>query len=213
MNEVGDAQKAAATGRPRKPPKAMLIGFAAVLGVLLASPYVLWQRMHATPPPDVLGDVPAWALTSQTGAPFGSQQLVGKPYVVSFFFTSCPSICPKIMGAMAQVQKKSDDLALVSITVDPLTDTPEVLRKSMSRYGVDPARWTLCTGTEASIRKVIVDGFKTYVGKKVAKSDDVYDIAHGARLVLVDAQGRARGHFSTDDAGVADLLRVAEQIQ
>ena len=194
-----------------RPSRAVLVGLSALLGVLLALPWVLYQRMHPAADVQTLGDAPQWQLTNQNGAPFGSSQLAGKPHVISFFFTSCPSTCPKIMGAMAKVQDRTD-LQLVSISVDPLTDTPDVLKAALPKYGGRPDRWTLCTGTEEAVHKVVVDGFATYVGKKVQKSATVYDIAHGARLVLVDGDGKVRGHFSTDELGLSELERAAKEL-
>lgn len=193
-----------------KPPLAMV----GLLAILIAAPFAVRTYNARTSPLERMGQLPTWQLTSQTNQPFGSAQLAGKPYITSFFFTSCPTICPKIMGAMAKVAAQtSDAIKLVSITVDPLTDTPEVLQASMAKYDAKAPRWTFCTGTELGVREVIVGGFKTYVGKKAAKSDNVYDIAHGARLVLVDGGGQVRGHFGTDDAGLAELVKAAKTLE
>lgn len=183
----------------------------AVVCILLpAGLYLMQQR---PPPPQSMGHLEPWQLIDQNGGAFGSEQLAGAPYVTSFFFTSCPSICPKIMAAMKTVQARTDaGLRLVSITVDPQTDTPPVLLDAQQRYGVDPARWRLVTGTDTQIRKVVVDGFKTYVGNKKARQDDVFDIAHGARLVLVDGDGEVRGHFETDAAGLDRLIAAYKSL-
>ncbi len=188
-----------------------LIGAAVVLLAIIATPAVilLSRSMNA---PELMGTLPAWTLTDHDGDPIGSKQLAGHPYVVSFFFTSCPSICPKIMNAMRTVQGRHDSVRLISISVDPLTDTPQRLRESIGRYGVDTKRWRLVTGTDEAVRKVVVEGFKTFVGKKVAKDADVFDIAHGARLVLVDGGGGVRGHFETTEAGLQALVQAVEAI-
>ncbi len=178
----------------------------------LVLPPLIWLA-RKPPPPPAMGSVPTWQLTDQDNKPFGTEQLAGRAYVTSFFFTSCPSICPKIMGAMAKVQARTDaDLKLISITVDPQTDTPAQLKSSEAKYGVDPARWRLLTGTDAAIREVVVGGFKTFVGDRKQLSDDVFDIAHGARLVLVDGDGGVRGHFATDAAGLDALVRAYEAL-
>ncbi len=164
--------------------------------------------------PRVLGRVPAYALVDQYGRAFESSALAGKVHVVSFFFTSCVTVCPKILAAMRALQDRFTDrrldVRLLSITVDAVTDTPARLLKKAEEVGADPARWTFLTGTEAQVRHVIVDGFKTYVGRKEIRAEDsVMEIGHGARLVLVDAHGRVRGHYETTADGLANLIRVA----
>lgn len=195
-----------------KPPKPRLWFFGLVV-VAITLPWLLWALKPAAIELPVMGELIPWSLTSHDNAPFGSTQLAKKPYVTSFFFTSCPTTCPKIMKAMKSVHDRTDELQLVSITVDPETDTPDVLRRSLQKYDANPKRWTLCTGTEEQIHGVVVDGFKTYVGKRVPKTADVYDIVHGARLVLVDGEGQVRGHFATDESGLNELVEAAKSLQ
>lgn len=211
MSTVPAATIPQAPKRMTAKPALLLVG---VLALALALPWVFLAQRNAAAAAQlpVMGQLPSWSLTSHHNKPFGSQQLDGKPYLVSFFFTSCPSICPKIMKAMKRVHDRTAALELVSITVDPETDTPDVLQRSLDKYDAKGARWTLCTGTDAQIRAVVVDGFKTYVGKQLAKTADVYDIMHGSRLVLVDGKGQVRGHFSTDEAGLDELVEAAKTL-
>ncbi len=189
---------------------------ALTIATLALTAAVVWWLRPAAPPPPVLGQVPAWTLLDASGEAFGSAQLKGRVWVASFFFTSCQSICPKILGAMAKVQTRfeADELPvlLTSITVDPQTDTPEVLAAFEPRYKIDRQRWRLLTGERPAIRALVVDGFKTYMGDKVQMSDNLVDISHGARLVLVDGQGGVRGHYETDDAGLEALFRDASAV-
>ncbi len=101
---------------------------------------------------------------------------------------------------------------LISITVDPDNDTPERLQEKASVYGVDAARWRLLTGSDAQLREVIVSGFKTYMGEGVKNAEGIFDIGHGARLVLVDDYGGVRGHYETNDKGRDKLFRHASQV-
>jgi protein SCO1/2 len=163
-----------------------------------------------------LGTLPGYRLTDQAGRPWGSADLAGRPYVTSFFFTSCATICPKIMGAMhsvdRQVTARGGRVRMVSITVDPVTDDPAQLGSYGEKLGIDPGRWALLTGSPDELRRVIVDGFKTTMGDREAVGGDLFDIGHGARLVLVDAEGQVRGHFETDPTSLDTLVRAYLQL-
>jgi len=167
-------------------------------------------------PPRTQGKLPSFELVNQDGQAFGSQDLKGKPYVASFFFTSCVTICPKILGAMSSLQTRFAheklDIQLVSLTVDPDTDTPEKLKAAGQKMGADFTKWTFLTGTKDQLKEVIVGGFKTFVGPQEAIGDDLFDIGHGARLVLVDQRGVVRGNFETNEYGLEELTRKARTL-
>ena len=168
------------------------------------------------------GSVPAFTLTNQDGKSFGSNELTGKVYVTSFFFTSCVTICPKILGAMATLQDRFKtaglDVRLLSITVDPDTDTPKRLRTHALKAGADFSRWTFLTGTRKKIRDLIYSGFKTHIGdpQRIADPrggpDDILEIGHGARLVLVDGNSKVHGHFESTPLGQEELIRRAKSL-
>jgi len=157
-----------------------------------------------------MGQLPVWSLTDQNGKDFGSEELQGQPFIASFFFTSCTTICPRIMGGMRALQDRfvlhDMPVRLISITVDAENDTPERLLEKATAYGVDGARWRLLTGSEAELRKVIVDGFQTYMGERAKNAEGVFDIGHGARLVLVDGNGGVRGHYATTEEGRDEIF-------
>lgn len=163
--------------------------------------------------------VPAFEHVDQQGRPFGSSALLGRPWIASFFFTSCPSICPRLMRTLAEVQDRLEEAGsaarIVSFTVDPVTDTPEKLAAHAAELGADPDRWTFVTGEPAALYRTIVAGFKQPMGdgkpeegERPPKDDgDVaLDIAHGVRFVLVDAELGIRGLYDADAAGVDALL-------
>lgn len=165
--------------------------------------------------------VPPFELVDQRGAPFGSAQLNGKVWVATFFFTSCPSICPRLMDRAQVLAKARDEAGLafemVTFTVDPETDTPEVLAAHAKKRRIDTAHWTFLTGEPGKLEATIVEGFKQAMGtSEPAPSDTVedqaLDIAHGVRFVLVDAQGGVRGLYDTDDDGVAEVLGDARAL-
>ena len=110
-------------------------------------------------------------------------------------FTRCVSICPLLTQSMARLDKRYeangvDGIHLVSFTVDPEYDTPEVLRKYGELYEIDPARWTLVTGDPAEVRRAVVGGFKTAVGEVVPLGEHLVDIAHTGIAVWRDGELR-----------------------
>lgn len=206
--------------RPARPRRALVgvrwpliaAAFLLVAGVAVGG----WLLVDRPAVPPSLGQLPDWSLVNQSGARLGSDELRGRPWVASFFFSSCQTSCPKILGAMSRLQTRlidADlDVILTSISVDPQTDTPAVLAEFGPKYGVIDGRWHLLTGEPQAVRRVVVDGFKTFLGEKVQTSDDLIDIGHGARLVLVDGAGQVRGRYETDDAGLWALLGAARQL-
>lgn len=173
---------------------------------------------HVPEPPPVLGHVPAWELTDASGAPFGSAELRGQVYIVSFFFTRCPSICPALMRGMARLQEGFDTrgdegIRLVSVSVDPERDTPEVLRAYAEANGVHSPRWTLVTGDVGSVRRLVVDGLKTPMGDAPVSEGPPIDIAHSGKVVLVDGAGGIRGYYDTDELGLDEVYNRARHVR
>jgi protein SCO1/2 len=111
------------------------------------------------------------------------------------------------MGRLQQRYDESgvDGLRLVSITVDPEYDTPERLQQYAESHGVDPRRWVFLTGDPERIRQVVQGGFKTFVGEPQTTGDDLIDIAHSGKFVLVDGQGGIRGYYDSDELGLDEI--------
>ena len=161
-------------------------------------------------PPPVIRELPRFELVDARGKPFGSDDLRGHVYVASFFFTRCQSICPALMKDLARLERRYrddglDSIRLVTISVDPAHDTPEVLRAAADRYGVDPARWILLTGSLDAIHDLAVRGFQVALGEAQTTTEGLVDVAHTGKLVLVDAQGRLRGYYDAGDLGLDEV--------
>ena len=187
--------------------------FAGVVVLTLIRPLLKFEP----DPPPVMGVIPAFNLVDQEGEPFGSADLEGRVYVANFFFTSCSSICPPMMHAVSTLQDRFgdagvDEVHLVSITVDPETDTPERLTEYAARFGVDPERWTLLTGEIDTIRRVAIGGFKTALGDRAEVEDGFFDIAHSGKLVLVDRRGRIRGYYDYDALGMDEVFNRSRHV-
>lgn len=183
-------------------------GAMVVLVVALALGRAFWSQPPELP---VLGTLPAFSLTDEGGSPFGSAQLQGKVWVANFIFTRCPDVCPVFTRKMATVQERTrslgDRLHLVSFSVDPEYDTPQVLAKYAGEHHADPRRWSFLTGSAEAIRATVVDGLKSTMGRAPdSPSDDLASIFHGTHFVLVDSQMRIRGYYRMDDADVLDRL-------
>ena len=166
----------------------------------------------------VLGVVPPFTLVDTEGRPFGSRDLVGKTYVVNFFFTRCPSICPVHMRSTKELAslvtaRAPGRVTLVSVTVDPENDTPGVLRDYGDKLGAAAPGWRLLTGARAAIVALAEDGLKVPVGDAPAPGASVMDIAHTGRFVLVDGRGRIRGYYERSDSrGMEDLFEDARRV-
>lgn len=181
---------------------AFLIG---IVSLHFAKEMALARR--AAPPPLVY--VGAWNLKNHLNQDFGSQDLKGKVVIASFFFTRCPSICPKLMGNMNEVHKRfanDENVHFVSFSVDPEFDTPEVLRAYREKSNFVADNWTFLTGTSEQMANVVTNQMKLHVGEM----DELLDVSHVAELVLFDQNGDLRGKFSTDTLGLAAIVRSAK---
>ncbi len=158
----------------------------------------------------VLYQLPAFTLLNEEGRAFGSEDLHGKVYVASFLFTSCTTACPIILKELQMVQHRLrgviDRAAIVSFSVDPEVDRPQVLYQVARERKANPNVWRFLTGTPSEIRSLLVDGFKVPMGEREEIADNVMDVAHSNKFVLVDQQGRVRGYYSADKAGVNQMM-------
>jgi protein SCO1/2 len=150
--------------------------------------------------------VPKFELTNQDAQPFGSPALVGKIWIADFIFTTCPGPCPIISTRMSELQKPlaKSDIRLVSFTVDPEKDTPEVLRAYADKLRKEPCRWDFLTGPLDTITSLSRDGFKLAIA---AGEEPGSGPVHSTRFVLVDRGGTIRGYYDALSAdGVTKLL-------
>jgi protein SCO1/2 len=160
--------------------------------------------------PEVLYPLPAFTLTDQFGKPFGSKDLEGKVWIANFVFTHCPTMCEGLTQSMAKVQKRvrhmRDTVQLVSFSVDPENDTPEVLLEYAKKHDANQLRWRFLTGELGSVKTAVVQGFKLPMEKDPPVDDALLSITHGSKLVLVDQSLRIRGYYDTDDESIQRLM-------
>jgi protein SCO1 len=160
-------------------------------------------------PLPVLGEIPAFHLTSQTGQPFDSQSLDGHVWVADFIYTTCPGPCPMMSAKMRQLQSstaETPDVLLVSLTVDPARDSPPVLAAYARHFMQDPSRWFFLTGDAAALDDLGVHAFKL---NRIDGS-----LTHSTRFVLVDRRRQIRGFYaSEEDAFMPRLLHDLRQLE
>ena len=164
-----------------------------------------------------LGTLPPFELVDQRGDAFGRQDMRGRVWIASFVFTRCPTICPTLSMKMEELQGRfagrSAELGLVSFSVDPENDTPDVLREHAARYHADPAMWTWVTGPTEQVSDTVVRGFRVAMGEPTPTGNgDEYEIMHSSHLVLVDREGAIRGYYASDPEGVAELTAAAARL-
>ncbi len=161
--------------------------------------------------------VPDTAFVDQDGRKRTFKAFKGMPVLVTFIYTKCPmpAFCPLMDQHFAAIQKKlkSDPalkgrVHLVSVSFDPLTDTPPVLKLHAAQVGADLKTWTFLTGDRDEI-----DKFASRFGVSVARSQtDQRDITHNLRTAIVDGDGKLVkvyiGNEWTPDQALADLAPV-----
>lgn len=178
------------------------------------------RMRHVPDPPAVEFTLPAsYALVDHLERPFTPETLRGKVWVAGFVFTTCPSSCPAVTRAMAELHDRFDrygvDVEMVSFTVDPAHDTPQVLREYFESVGVHSDKWRFVTGDPEAVISLVSDGFKLGVGDREAdpSTGAAYDIAHSTRLALVDAHGGVRGTYPIDpEHGTDEIFERAQHV-
>jgi protein SCO1/2 len=141
--------------------------------------------------------VPRFSFTNQLGQTITNQDYLGKVYVVEFFFTTCPTICPRMNQNLVEVQnefKYFENFGLASFTITPDTDTPEVLKAYADKYGITNPNWHLMTGNEDDIYKLANEGFYLYT----AKNEQIVDgFEHSGNFALIDKKGFIRSRLKS----------------
>lgn len=138
-----------------------------------------------------LPSIDRFQLTDQNGDEFDSAKLAGKPYAVSFFFATCPSICRDLNAQVQRLnqQLKNTDLTFVSVSVDPENDSPEILNRYAQDFGATADRWAFLTGPMYKVQQLGEQQFRVVIDRDY----------HNDNILLVDKWGRYRDRFRWDD--------------
>lgn len=143
--------------------------------------------------------VPAFSFTDQNGKTITNKDYEGKVYVVEFFFTTCPTICPRMNANLVEVQNsfnEFENFGVASFTINPEYDTPEVLKAYADNYGISNPNWHLMTGSEDKIYELANEGFNLYTAKDVEVEGG---FEHSGNFALIDKNGFIRSR--TDASG------------
>lgn len=194
-------------------PRALLWGLLVVVLLAVIVAAVLSRlALDAAKLPPVLGEVPAFTLIDQQGDPKTLGDLAGSPWIADFIFTRCTLSCPLMTARMLDLDRKlpatgDRRVALVSITVDPVYDTPGVLATYAARYQTSD-RWYFLTGDRQEVLGLVQDGFHLAVDPEppAGTAAESEPIIHSTRLVLVDSRGLIRGYY--DALSRADLEQL-----
>jgi cytochrome oxidase Cu insertion factor (SCO1/SenC/PrrC family) len=156
-------------------------------------------------PLPVLWRAPEFELTDQAGRAARRADLSGRLWLADFIFTRCGGQCPALTVEMRKLQDEIPDALLVSFSVDPEHDTPEVLSAYAQKFGAHPERWRFLTGPREALWTISEKGFKLSVMENA--KDEREPIAHDPRIQLVDRLGRVRGQYSVNDPEAMRRLR------
>lgn len=136
---------------------------------------------------------------NQFGEEFTNDKLDDKVIIANFFFTRCPSICPPMRQQLIGISETidDDDFLMISHSIDPTNDTPEVLEEYAEATGIPNERWQFLTATEA-ITKAMAEQYKT----NFKPFEDGTDFYHSSYAALIDKDKKIRGFY--------DLLKPME---
>lgn len=136
--------------------------------------------------------VPDFSFTDQNGNTITNKDYEGKVYLVEFFFTTCPTICPRMNSNLVQIQKNFDGIenfGVASFTINPNYDTPEVLKAYADTYGITNPNWHLMTGEQDAIYKLANEGFNLYTAEDESVEGG---FEHSGNFALIDKNGFIR---------------------
>lgn len=139
-----------------------------------------------------IGPAPKFELTNQDNKKISNKEYLGKVYVLEFFFSTCPTICPKMNKSMLEIQNKffgNPNFGIASITINPENDTPEVLKKHAEELGVKSTNWHFLTGDKTYIFELANKGFNLYAGEN-NKVNGGFE--HSGLFALIDKKGNIR---------------------
>lgn len=144
-----------------------------------------------------------FSYSDQHGEPVSLEDLKGTPWLATFVFTNCNTVCPPMTFNLSEIQEELEaegltDYKIIAFSVDPVVDTPETLQNYLAQYSVpDESKWHLLTGyTQEEIAGFAKDNFKSFV-RNDPESDQVI---HGTNFYLVDQEGVVVNNYDGYDS-------------
>lgn len=156
-------------------------------------------------------EIPEFSYLNQDSVVVSKKDVLGNVFVADFFFSTCPTICPKMTTQMKRLQiitEDIDELHFLSFTINPGYDSPSVLKQYALGYGVNLSNWDFLTGDEAATHVLGVKGFLVHAR---ADEDEPGGFAHSPSLVLIDRTGKIRGVY--DGTQTEEVNQLNEDIR
>jgi protein SCO1/2 len=187
----------------------VLMPVSAVVFVWIGREKIVETRQGALP---VYGEVKDFSLTESSGQPASLTDLRGRVWVAGFILTRCSGQCPIITHNMHELQKLlpvREDIRLVSVSVDPQHDTPEILADYAAKNGISRTNWWFVTGSPAAVQQLVRETFKLALDDSNGTPEE--PVTHSAKLVLVDRIGQIRGYYDGND--VETMKKLAHDVK
>lgn len=151
--------------------------------------------------------VPYFYFRNQDSVIVRSTDMKGKVWIADFFFTTCPTICPKMTRNLKSLNLATQDLKdhvqFMSISINPDHDQPSVLKRYKEHYGITTSNWHFFTGNEEETHRLGIENFQIFAGRD-DESEGGY--AHSGAFTLVDKEGYVRGVYLGTDPKQVELL-------
>lgn len=162
--------------------------------ILIFGIWAVPKIINSLSKPDLatIGTVPPFSFTDQNQKTITNETFKDKVYIVEFFFTTCPSICPIMTENMIKIQNDflgNPKVGIASFSIDPAYDTPQVLKEYAQSKGITKPQWHLLTGEKEKIFKLANEGFNLYVGEATEVEGG---FEHSGFFALVDQNGNIR---------------------
>lgn len=178
--------------------KQIIVGI--VITVLIAALVLSYQLLNKDKMFTVM-EVPKFELTNQNNQTISEKDMLGKVYVVEFFFANCPTICPVMNQNLKEIEKEINhpDFGIISITIDPKRDTPENLKIHSEKLGIKNQNWHFLSGDRDYIYD-LSKKFNIYIDEDETTAEG---LNHSGKFALIDKQGNIRSRF--DERGMPIL--------
>lgn len=159
----------------------------------------------------VYHQIPNFKFLNQDSVWVSEKKYEGKIYVADFFFTTCPTICPKMKTQMLRIYQRyvnNDKVSLLSHSIDPTYDQPHVLKAYANRMEIDAKKWNLVTGNKEEIYRI---GQKSYMVSAQEDPNEAGGFVHSGAFILVDSKRHVRGIY--DGTKETEVNKLIEDIE
>lgn len=159
--------------------------------------------------------IPRFSFTDQDGNTITEKTVADKIYIASFFFSTCPGICPSIRSKLTKVQEhfsQDDNVKILAHSIRPSTDTTEILKTYADENGVISGKWHLLTGDQDAIYDLAKNAY--FANEDLGNISDLKDFLHTENLLLIDTNRHIRGVYNgLNEASVKHLITDIEVLK